>query len=1289
MSWKINRKSQSVLAAGILILGCSSVFAVDHGDVQHRSRNIHSGNLIRTTWYNHDMMGGQKNDQSLKYGGEWPINSGMVQMGNTSGYISTEFNIMEIEPIDSVDTHLTSFTPVVFSEGWDPEMFSHDQFGRFQGFEPIGGYFNPDNPELLNKAAMSHQTITWPESWPDKMSDGNDPGWAGKWNGYFGKNVMSADQESYSATDDYQFDKSFTGFYNLPVQLPLPDENDVDRRGLGVQKSFRGLQWSNPDAEDVIFWIYDIQNIGNLRLNKCVFGLNVGASIGARLGSNTDYGDDSAKFDRESDLTLNYDWDNIGTGGYTPVPSVGFAFLESPGNPFDYIDNDGDGLSSPAGGHVLSASDLTNDIAVGDPIVLIDYNDTLYARTVTTMPDTGIVITFQNQNIRKYPGFTPENPHNGIDDNLNGIIDEADQAEIGETGETYFLYIEQSIDYLAKNAITLEGMTNLLIDERRDDGIDNDGDWDPENDDVGIDGLEETGDEGENDGIPTFGTSELPGEPHTDVVDVKEADQIGLTSFVFYEYASITYSNDQQMWSVSQPGYFDGRLENVDADYIFSSGYFPMMPDDRIGFSVGMIYGFDTTDVILNKEIVQKIYDANYNYAVAPKLPTVWAVPGDGRVTLYWDDLAELSKDRYLNEYDFEGYKIYRSTDPGFNDEGHITDGYGYDRSVVPIAIFDKINEVSGFFPESFGHGVQFNLGSETGLVHSYVDSNLINGMRYFYAVTAYDRGDVYKSISPSETSKYVTLDATGKVETAQNVVVVTPSAPSVGYHYAGLEQDLMSVGDNYFGEGYIELRIAEQDLIVSGQQFELQFLDEAMDYRDNDGNGLIDLNDPMESLGLHATAFVLNEINGTDDPVPLDTMWFQTYRTNHEPFEDQNNNDMWDADEPYTDENSNDEFDYGEPFEDINNDGVYNYAEPYIDDNGNGVFDSAIYDDIINLYEDEDYEVNPYTLTARSNGFEFLLYNPPAGIIHDPENGIDNGIRWSWNINPENTYPMGFRVYQRNPETHIPGTFVAHQYMVVFDDELIGMSDSLYIPKYEGLPKLYRPTPTNFRVYDLATCESAYVGCSEVPYGFSEDIPPMTITPVPDNYFNMGDNIFFFEEVESDTGLVTFHTMHLENLGTLNSDQEFVDAYGRWLSSGDTLYLYSSTEYNSSHRFEFVTEAESIDTVYAGVHLDEIKVVPNPYVAAAMWESSNPYTSGRGPRLLKFTHLPPRCTIRIYSVDGTLVRKLEHDKPFNDGSEDWDMLTLDNMDIAYGMYIYHVDAPGIGTHVGKFLVIK
>ena len=79
----------------------------------------------------------------------------------------------------------------------------------------------------------------------------------------------------------------------------------------------------------------------------------------------------------------------------------------------------------------------------------------------------------------------------------------------------------------------------------------------------------------------------------------------------------------------------------------------------------------------------------------------------------------------------------------------------------------------------------------------------------------------------------------------------------------------------------------------------------------------------------------------------------------------------------------------------------------------------------------------------------------------------------------------------------------------------------------------------------------------------------------------------------------------------------------------------------------------------------------------------------GNGERQLHFIHLPAQCTIKIFNVRGQLIQTLEHDSPLNDGTEIWDMLSRDNLEIAYGIYIYHVEAEGIGEKIGKFVVIK
>lgn len=1211
-----------------------------HGDPNFRAKNVHSGNQIRVTFWNHGMLGARKGSLGTVFGGEWPINSGLVQLGNSSAYVTSELRVPAGIDSTTGDTLFAFIHPTVFCEGWDANLFSFDELGNFIGFEPLPGFHNVDNPSE-NKVAMSHQPISWPGFWPDKTADLTSPGWPGSWNGYFGLNVQNADQESYYVMDDYTFHKKVG-----PVFLPPPIASQPDRAGLGLRMAVRGLQWANPDAEDAIFWIYDITNIGEHRLNKTAFGLNVGASVGALIGRNTDFADDAATFIREENLTVNFDFDNIGTGGYSPVPWLGFAFLESPGNPFDGIDNDADGADAPGGGHEITMDDFAlKFINTGDPIVLINYQSEDYDRTVATMPAEGVRFKFQGIERRILPGQPVfEIPRNGVDDNLNGIIDEADSAQVTETGEVFFLYANQAVPYLAKDYLSGAGLDNLLIDERRDDGIDNDGDWDPTTDDVGLDGAEGTGDFGEGDGLPTPAQNGLPGEPHLDAVDVNESDQIGLTSFFFYEYGVVTYSNDEQMWFVSRPGFFDSHLENVDADYVFSTGYFPLLPGQTERFSVGMIYGEDETDIIRNKQVVQEIYDANYNFCLAPKLPKIRLVPGDRKVTIYWDDGAEDSKDRFLNAYDFQGYKIYRATDPRFEDSGEITDGYGYKKYLRPIgeaipAVFDKIDGVAGFFPET-RDGVQFFLGSDRGLTHMYVDSGLVNGQRYFYAVTAFDSGDLEKNCTPTETAISITINASGEIEAAPNVSWTVPGPPASGYVPPEFDIAPESVTGQITGKGLVRVRVVDPLQVPDNQRFELQFFDTATDGLDNDfdwnaesddldgdgapspGDANVDGRDLEEFLPV-TTGFQLVNITDPAKPDVVETVQFKEYRT------------------------------VG--------------AERVL---------------IKNLYDDADKDA--HTLRALAGGFEFFLYNPPNDTLGSQGGRfIGNGMRWSRNIDVFTIYPIEFRVSGLDTANlgrdlrkgdFLPGVAYPRQYRVVFHDELVGESNELALPRYDFPSRRIRPTPTNFKVYDLATGE-------ELPFAFRENRQSSVI---PEGFFSSKDEIWFFETLENGETIPTWYI-----LNRANTDTAFVRAHGGPLASGDTLYIFTQAQFNSRDKFVFGTSAAHIDREMAKSELDQIRVVPNPYVVAAAWEPKNPFTNGRGPRAVKFINLPQRCTIRIYALDGTLVRTLEHESPINNSIAEWDLLTKDQMDVAYGMYVYHVSAAGIGEKVGRLILIK
>jgi hypothetical protein len=117
-----------------------------------------------------------------------------------------------------------------------------------------------------------------------------------------------------------------------------------------------------------------------------------------------------------------------------------------------------------------------------------------------------------------------------------------------------------------------------------------------------------------------------------------------------------------------------------------------------------------------------------------------------------------------------------------------------------------------------------------------------------------------------------------------------------------------------------------------------------------------------------------------------------------------------------------------------------------------------------------------------------------------------------------------------------------------------------------------------------------------------------------------------------------------------------------------------------SADVFTFKTDAATISTNL--VNLADIKVVPNPYIVRNNWEPSGDYSR------IAFTHLPDKCTIRIYTLSGDHLRTLEHDSPELDGNENWDLLTKNNQKIASGVYIYQLESP-YGEKIGKFAVVR
>jgi len=110
-----------------------------------------------------------------------------------------------------------------------------------------------------------------------------------------------------------------------------------------------------------------------------------------------------------------------------------------------------------------------------------------------------------------------------------------------------------------------------------------------------------------------------------------------------------------------------------------------------------------------------------------------------------------------------------------------------------------------------------------------------------------------------------------------------------------------------------------------------------------------------------------------------------------------------------------------------------------------------------------------------------------------------------------------------------------------------------------------------------------------------------------------------------------------------------------------------------------------------------EVYVYPNPYRIDAGYRDrgyEGRVDTDRPPdrtREIHFANLPPKCTIRIFTLDGDMVREIEHDEVAGSGAdthESWNMITRNTQMVVSGIYYWTVDAPGRDTQIGKLVVI-
>jgi len=1041
------------------------------------------------------------------------------------------------------------FVQTNFRQGMDTNPSGTVRWGLY----PVFGYFNENNEYV----AMSNRPDSWPpDGWPSR---GDEKKWPGEWDGRFGRGVKYADLEAYFVANDAQ-DQEYLQEGPGVKYYPRPGVYIGDKRpdvtiqkgrpwgGIGIRVKVRMYQWNNIQARDAIFWEYDIANISDYTLPRVAFGYLTDTGIGHK-GDFCDQ-DDLGYFDEYVDMAYFWDVDGVGIGGVKPG-IMGLAFLESPGNSWNGIDDDQDGL-------IDERRDNQAEQLVGPYDGIADLN---------------AFLTFY--------GLEEKDLHQHWD---------ADEDQ----------------DWVDGNDANGNGVY--------------DGDENP-GDDVGLDGvgpgeLNYTGpdpDGTECNHKPDF----LEGygcEPNFAATDVSESDMIGLTAFRIFDAPDMSRApaarDDEGTYKLLSSHKlipWTGEIGNLYT--VFGTGPFPLLRGHTERISMAELHSYDelaglqspehsAPALFQKKQIVQGIYESDYRFAQPPRLPTLKAYAGDGKVILIWDDVA----DKFTREpllrgaNDFEGYKLYRSTDKHFLDAQKITDMYGNVIEKKPIFQCDLKDGRLGAASFAQFNGVSFNLGNDTGIQHYFIDTDVQNGRTYYYALVAYDYGIQGKAINimPSENNAVIELDENENViYTGSNVAIVTPRQKAAGYIPPDVE--LLTDRSSPVPEGAISIQVLNPDLVVPGAVYKIKF----------DADTLGHLR-PLEHFRAKCDLLLANS-------------GYSVYRVR----------------------TGGDTLVYREsPL-------YYPRNNLIVDANGNWRFNSKVTSDPfeglqLEIYSTQDPELDPdHTGWVRGS----------APILVTPSSEEARYFPWTYEI----VFSGGDTVYTSRVKS------------------TKGITD---VNGNELGEKALLGQHFNFVVLNTSF-QGAGSGCDTLDLVVQDVDEDGQFDPAKD--LVLAGPIFRFGPLVGWGGTV------------FAIDLRTAYAQGNPPKAGDIYHVSFKRPFLPTDSVLFrVKPAVEVDKARLDEEMERIKVVPNPYIATNAMEPALSNPSLNQQRRLLFTHIPANCTIRIFTSSGVLVDQIDVRNAPDNGIVHWDMLTREGLEIAAGVYIYHVKSLDTGKEkIGKFAVIK
>lgn len=276
-----------------------------------------------------------------------------------------------------------------------------------------------------------------------------------------------------------------------------------------------------------------------------------------------------------------------------------------------------------------------------------------------------------------------------------------------------------------------------------------------------------------------------------------------------------------------------------------------------------------------------------------------------------------------------------------------------------------------------------------------------------------------------------------------------------------------------------------------------------------------------------------------------------------------------------------------------------------------------------------------------------------------------------SWNMDID---ANGAPVYSATPQDTGFSYFPGYAINQITGERLnIAFSEDSYLKKFNGADMLWNPTSdlyNNFGetifggrhfTYILNTkydsCKAFIAGISNPSsFVFVHAYRQMRWVGIP--MLHEGSKLLSLKD-----GLIPTETRLRFRVNTPYKPYKLMD--GQVAENNQNPLYKFSTKGLAPTDYTAKTDADAL--------MDRIFAVPNPYKGQA--SGGGTYETNRLETKIKIINLPKQASINIYSLDGTLVRRLEKDN--NDPAITWDLFNQAGLPIASGMYLIHVKAYG------------